>query len=64
MMPIFETAFKMCSQIPMSWAFLGNSRFLSVRNFSASMRISQMLLRKAKSGPSGNATVNNVMNPN
>jgi hypothetical protein len=64
MTPIFEIAFKIGNQMPMSCAFLGKGLFNCVSTLKASMRISIMLFSKANRGPSGNATTNNVIKPN
>ena len=63
MTPSLEMMLSMGSQMPMSWAFLGNGRLSCVSTLNASMRISNRLFMRAKSGPSGKATTNSVMKP-
>lgn len=62
--PSFDIIFKIGSQMPMSLAGLGIGLCSWVRTLKASIRISIILFRKANNGPNGNATTNNVMNPN
>lgn len=64
MRPSLEMALTIGNQMPMPSAFRGNGRFIWVSILNASIRISRTLFRKANNGPSGNATVNSVKNPN
>jgi len=64
MTPSFDIMLRIGSHIPMSLAGLGIGRRSWFKTFSASILISRILLRKAKSGPKGKATTNRVINPN
>ena len=64
MTAIFATADKILNQIPMSWARWATGRRRSHTILSESMRISKMLLARAKNGAKGNAATKIVMKPN
>ncbi len=48
----------------MSLALFGIGRLNCVKNLNASTLISIILFKNAKRGPRGNATTNNMINPN
>ena len=56
-------AFKMLNHAPISWALSPMGRCFVVINLSASIRISKMLLIRAKRGARGKAAMNRVTNP-
>ena len=61
---ILATVSRMLNQIPISCALSAIGRRTSQMKLSESMRISKMLLARAKNGARGNAATKMVMKPN